>query len=405
MSTWADTTKLLANKPRVASATSALVIAPQWIGDAVMTQPLIARLAARGERITVAALPWVAPVYRCMPQVAEVIELPFAHGGLQFKARRSIAKQIAGQFDVAYVLPNSLKSALLPLLAGIPKRVGYMGEARIGLLTHRLPNPPKATRPPMVAFYSALSGEAGVKFDRPSLQVSDAQAEQAVAELNALLAKSVTEHQATHASALVSVRHEPVEGLTQALPPVRPELVEGFMQAPVLQRGSYAVFVHGAEYGPAKRWPAAHFAALAAQLGMPVLLFGSAKDAPLCDEIVALAQLASSKPLPIYNLAGKTPLVIAIWSLFASKSVVTNDSGLMHVAAALDIPQVAIFGSSSPLHTPPLSSAAQVIWLKSDPTYLPALDCAPCFERTCPLGHTRCLGDVSPQRVLGLMRG
>ncbi len=328
-----------------------------------MTQPLIARLAARGERITVAALPWVAPVYRCMPQVSDVIELPFAHGGLQFKARRSIAKQIAGRFDVAYVLPNSLKSALLPLLAGIPKRVGYMGEARIGLLTHRLPNPPKAKRPPMVAFYSALSGEAGVEADRPRLQVSDAQAEQAVAELNALL------------------------------------------PAPVLQRGSYAVFVPGAEYGPAKRWPAAHFAALAAQLGMPVLLFGSAKDAPLCDEIVALAQQASSKPLQIYNLAGKTPLVSAIWSLFASKSVVTNDSGLMHVAAALDIPQVAIFGSSSPLHTPPLSSAAQVIWLKSDPTYHPALDCAPCFERTCPLGHTRCLADVSPQRVFGLMRG
>ncbi len=341
-----------------------------------MTEPLLARLAARGEKITVAALPWVAPVYRCMPQVAQVIELPFAHGGLQFQARRRIAKEIAGRFQIAYVLPNSLKSALLPLLAGIPKRIGYMGEARIGLLTHRLPNPPRAKRPPMVAFYSALSGEAGVEADRPRLQVSDAQAEQAVDELNALLAKSV-----------------------------RPEPVEGFTRPPDLQRGSYAVFVPGAEYGPAKRWLADHFATLAAQLGMPVLLFGSAKDTPLCDEIVALAQQATSKSLPIYNLAGKTELVTAIWSLFASKSVVNNDSGLMHVAAALDIPQVAIFGSSSPLHTPPLSAAAQVIWLKSDPTYHPALDCAPCFERTCPLGHTRCLADVSPQRVLGLMRG
>jgi heptosyltransferase II len=383
-----------------------------------MTEPLLARLAARGEKITVAALPWVAPVYRCMPQVAQVIELPFAHGGLQFTARRRIAKEIAGRFQIAYVLPNSLKSALLPLLAGIPKRVGYMGEARIGLLTHRLPNPPKAKRPPMVAFYSALSGETGVEADRPRLQVSDAQAEQAVSELNDLLAATAAAPNTT--AATTPARPELVEGLAPAHKsasaptsataptPVRPEPVEGFTPSSVLERNNYAVFVPGAEYGPAKRWPAAHFAALAAQLGMPVLLFGSGKDAPLCDEIIHLAQQAqpsSLNPLQIYNLAGRTPLVAAIWLLFASKTVVTNDSGLMHVAAALDIPQVAIFGSSSPLHTPPLSAAAQVIWLKTDPAYHPFLDCAPCFERTCPLGHTRCLSDVSPQRVLGLMRG
>ena len=101
---------------------ASLIITPQWIGDAVMTEPLLRRLAARGERLTVGALPWVAPVYRAMPQVAEVIEFPFAQGGLQFQARRSIAKQVEGRFDTAYVLPNSLKSALLPFLASIPKR-------------------------------------------------------------------------------------------------------------------------------------------------------------------------------------------------------------------------------------------------------------------------------------------
>ena len=138
-----------------------------------MTEPLMRRLAARGERLTVGALPWVAPVYRAMPQVTEVIEFPFAHGGLQFKARRAIAKQLSGQFDTAYVLPNSLKSALLPFLAGIPKRVGYLGEARVGLLTHRLKNPPKAKRPPMVAFYSALSGEADLETDQPRLYLDD----------------------------------------------------------------------------------------------------------------------------------------------------------------------------------------------------------------------------------------
>ncbi len=331
--------------PRTKATVRALVIAPQWIGDAVMTEPLLRRLHARGEHITVGALPWVAPVYRCMPQVEEVIEFPFAHGGLQLKARRTIAQQIEGRFDVAYVLPNSLKSALLPLLAGIDRRVGYMGEARVGLLTHRLKNPPKDKRPPMVAFYSALSGDTEVSGDRPHLQVSEADVAQTL------------------------------QGLQ-------------------LQRGRYAVFVPGAEYGSAKRWPAAHFAALARQQGVPVLLLGSGKDAALCEELVAMA------PEQCISLAGKTSLIQAIHVLAASRYVVTNDSGLMHVAAALDVPQVALFGSSSPLHTPPLSQAAQVLWLKNDPAYQPALDCAPCFERECPLGHTRCLQDITSEQVI-----
>ena len=122
-----------------------------------MTEPLLRRLHARGEHLTVAALPWVAPIYRAMPQVAEIVELPFAHGGLQWRARRQIAQQLKGRFETAYVLPNSLKSALVPLWADIPRRVGYLGEARVGLLTHRLKNPSKTKRPPMVALYSALS--------------------------------------------------------------------------------------------------------------------------------------------------------------------------------------------------------------------------------------------------------
>src|SRR3954470_9384918 len=132
-----------------------------------MTEPLLRRLAARGDRLTVGALPWVAPVYRAMPQVHEVIEFPFRHGGLQLAARRRIARELQGRFHTAYVLPNSLKSALLPFLASIPRRIGYHGEARIGLLTHRLKNP--KDKPPMVAFYSALSGEAGIEQDVPLL--------------------------------------------------------------------------------------------------------------------------------------------------------------------------------------------------------------------------------------------
>lgn len=331
------------NRPESGSDPESLVIAPQWIGDAVMTEPLLRRLHARGEKLTVGALPWVAPVYRAMPQVSEVIEFPFQHGGLQFKARRALARQVEGRFATAYVLPNSLKSSLLPFLAGIPKRVGYLGEARIGLLTHRLKNP--ATRPPMVAFYSALSGEQDrVEADRPQLRIS----EEAIA--NALTRQG-------------------------------------------LQPQGYYVFAPGAEFGPAKRWPASHFSDVARLLGQPVVLLGSAKEAPLCDEI--------ARPVPdrCVNLAGKTSLCEAFALIAGAHAVVSNDSGLMHVAAAFGVPQVAVFGSSSPLHTPPLNDNAQVLWLKNDPLYQPPLDCAPCFERECPLGHTRCLVDVAPARV------
>ena len=328
---------------------NSLIIAPQWIGDAVMTEPLLRRLRARGERLTVGALPWVAPVYRAMLQVAEVIEFPFAHGGLQFKARRSLARQIEGRFDTAYVLPNSLKSALLPFLASIPKRVGYLGEARVGLLTHRVKNPPKSKRPPMVAFYSALSGESTVAADRPRLQLNAVRCDEVLARLG-------------------------------------------------MKRDGYIVFVPGAEYGPAKRWPVSHFAALAEKLALPVLLLGSAKEAATCEEIARLAN--AQVPGRCRSLAGATSLDEAMCLIGGARTIVSNDTGLMHVAAALDVPQAAIFGSSSPLHTPPLSERSRVIWLKDDPAYQPALDCAPCFERECPLGHTRCLNDISAERVL-----
>ena len=329
-----------------------LVIAPQWIGDAVMTEPLLRRLAARGERLTVGALPWVAPVYRAMPQVAEVIEFPFAHGGLQWRERWRLARQIRGSFERAYICPNSLKSALLPFLAGITERIGYLGEARVGLLTQRLKNPAKGQRPPMVAFYSALSGEADVADDRPQLQLVQPEVD---ANLNVL-------------------------GLT---------------------RLAYHVFAPGAEYGEAKRWPAAHFAKLAAQLDAPVVLLGSGKEAELCATIAD--GVNALHPGHCLNLAGKTTLVQALGVISACQSAVTNDSGLMHVAAGFGVRQVAIFGSSSPLHTPPLNTQAKVLWLKTDASYQPPLICAPCFKRVCPLGHTRCLNDILPERVRSLL--
>jgi heptosyltransferase II len=198
-----------------------------------------------------------------------------------------------------------------------------------------------------VAFYSALSGESGIEADRPQLHMPNAQIDSTLAELG-------------------------------------------------LQRGAYAVFAPGSEYGPAKRWPAERYAALASKLDMPVMLLGSGKEAALCDEIAKTAKNC-------LNLAGKMPLAQSIFALAASKFIVSNDSGLMHVAAALGVPQVAVFGSSSPLHTPPLSDRAVVLWLKNDAAYQPPLDCAPCFERECPLGHTRCLNDISAERVLAAL--
>ena len=314
-----------------------------------MTEPLLRRLHARGERLTVGALPWVAPVYRLMPQVARVIEFPFAHGGLQFKARRSLARELSGRFEVAYICPNSLKSALLPFLASIPKRVGYLGEARIGLLTHRLKNPPTDRRPPMVAFYSALSGEADTAADRPQLQVDKATLTADLGRLG-------------------------------------------------LQAGAFSVLAPGSEYGPAKRWPTGHFAELARQLEGPVLLLGSAKEAEVCETIAT--EVNAQTPGKCQSLAGKTALGLALSIIAAAKLLVSNDSGLMHVAAALSVRQLALFGSSSPQHTPPLNPQATVLWLKNDPAYQPPLDCAPCFERSCPLGHTRCLNDLSPAAAL-----
>ena len=319
-----------------------LVVAPQWIGDAVMSEPLLARLAARGERLSVAALPWVAPVYRAMPQVGEVIELPFAHGRLDWAARWRIAAELRGRFDAAYVLPNSIKSALIPWLAGIPMRVGYAGESRFLLLNQRLPNP--AGRSPMVAFYNALAGESNSQRKRPLLEFSR--------------------------SVLASVTNK----------------------ASVV-RGAYWVCAPGAEYGPAKCWPAEHYAALARSLhqhhGLPVLLLGSGKEAALCEEIAAAA------PGACRVLAGQTPLIDAMALIAAARGVVSNDSGLMHVAAAFGVPQVAVFGSTSPEHTPPLNLHAKVLWLKEELQ----LDCAPCFDRVCRFGHTRCLAGVSAQRV------
>ena len=329
-----------------------LVVAPNWIGDALMAQPLLTLLkrADPAQRIVCLAPRWVAPVLDAMPEVDRVIATDLAHGTLQWKARRQFAHAVQSQrFDRAFVLPNSFKSALIPWLARIPVRIGYRGEARYGLLNRRAAGPDRSLA--MSARYAALAGMLGIDVAMPV----------------------------------------PLPRLV-----VDPAAIEAVRTRFGLA-GELIALCPGAEFGPAKRWPAEHFASLTTALlaerpGAQVLLLGGKGDRVIADAIVA----GTSNALRLHNLCGDTDLAEAIALIAASSSVVSNDSGLMHVAAALSRPQVALFGSSDPRHTPPLSPHAKTLWLH--------LDCSPCFERTCPLGHLNCLVGIAPQQVLDSMQ-
>ncbi|MDR2451791.1 MAG: lipopolysaccharide heptosyltransferase II [Candidatus Accumulibacter sp.] len=326
----------------------ALVVAPAWIGDAVMAQPLLMRLrrAVPGLVLDALAPPWVAPVFERMPEVAEVIDSPFAHGELSFGRRLALGRRLRRRaYRQAYVLPNSAKSALIPFFAGIPERIGFTGETRYGLVNRRHALD-RAALPRMVERFAQLAQTPGSPLERP-----------------------------VEAPRLASTAEQRARAL-ESLGIERPRRV--------------AVFCPGAEYGPAKRWPARHFAALAdalAERGIEVWLLGANKDRQAGEEIALLA--AQAKPR---NFCGDTTLTQAIDLIAAADFVICNDSGLMHVAAALDRPLVAIYGSSSPVFTPPLSERAAIVRLD--------LACSPCFARECPLGHLACLNQLEPQRVL-----
>jgi heptosyltransferase-2 len=303
-----------------------LVVAPNWIGDALMAQPLLARLREKRARIDVLAPEWVAPVARRMAEVDEVITAPFRHGPLQLAERWKLGRKLKERgYDEAIVLPNSWKAALPPFFAGIPVRSGYVGEARYGLLNRLYRNPDRRMR----EHYARLAGEeAAGALPEPCLQVDAARAT------------------ATRARFALPAR--------------------------------YAVLCPGAEYGPAKRWP--YFHELARRLDLPAVLLGSKNDEP------------AARGVQGSHLVGKTTLDEAIDVIAGAEFVVSNDSGLMHVAAALGRPLVALFGSSSPEKTPPQSGRARVLWLKPE--------CSPCFQRECPLGHFRCMREMSVETVL-----
>lgn len=326
-----------------------LVIGPSWVGDMVMAQSLFRRLKAEqpDSYLAVLAPAWSEALLSRMPEVDEAIEMPVGHGQIQLGARWRLARSLkARRFDQAIVLPGSLKSALIPFFAGIATRTGFVGEQRYGLLND-IRKLDKAALPLNVERFLVLGSPAHRLPDaipKPGLAV-DARGQAAVRSKFSLDAD-------------------------------RPLLA----------------LCPGAEFGPAKQWPARHYAAVAqARLdqGWQVALLGSAADSAICGEINAACQGGC------LDLSGRTSLTEVIDVLSLCDAVVSNDSGLMHIAAALERPLVAIYGSSSPDFTPPLSDNCQMLSL--------SLDCQPCFKRECPLGHLDCLNRLGPERVLAAL--
>lgn len=323
------------------------MIGPAWVGDMVMAQALYKALCAHSNsvEIHVVAPAWSRSLLERMPEITQVHELDIAHGEFGLKKRYQLATALRSEsFTQALILPRSYKSALLPVFAGIPKRVGELGELRYGLINTVLGSNKSKQIPTVCNYlrYAQVDAEiAQVKSDyAPALTVD--------AENQKKLLK-------TH-------------GLSQ--------------QAPLI-----ACMV-GAEYGPSKQWPPEHFASLINMLhdqGLDVCILGSHKDAVVGSEIEKLCHQS------VANLCGKTSLLDAVDILASCSAAVSNDSGLMHIAAAVDVPVVAMYGATTPFYTPPLHDKAKVFYMK--------LECSPCWQRTCQYQHYRCLKDIMPKQV------
>jgi heptosyltransferase-2 len=334
----------LQNAPKI------LIIGPAWIGDMVMAQGLfkLIKQQSPSARIDVLAPAWTFSLLRCMPEVNQAIESPLTHGDLQLAERYRIGKSLRGQYDHAIVLQNSFKSALIPWFAKIPKRTGWVGEFRYGLLNDAR-KLDKTKYPLMIQQYAALGIPAGAtlpaNYPYPEFVVNETARAATLKKINPL-----------------------------------------WRGKPVLALGV------GAAFGPSKRWPETYFAEVAKQKiaeGWDVWLFGSKGDRPLTETVMRITDQQCE------DLSGRTELNETIDLLSCVSGVVTNDSGLMHMAAALKKPLIAVYGSTSTAFTPPLSQSAQIVKLD--------LPCQPCFKRECPLQHHRCMRDLLPAQVLSLM--
>lgn len=326
-----------------------LIIGPSWVGDMVMAQSLFRCLLDQHADATIDVLApaWCSELLRRMPEVRLALPLPIGHGELALGKRWRIARTLAkDQYDQVIVLPNSFKSALIARFAGIPRRTGWRGEARDSLLNDcRVLD--KKQYPLMVQRFAALAFDEGSELPSP------------------LPWPQLRSDPASLAAARVRLKLDSTK--------------------PVL------VLCPGAEYGPSKQWPAEHYTHVARHflgLGYQIWILGSQRD-----NDIATAILNDSGLHPdLRNLCGLTTLGDAVDLMATATAVVSNDSGLMHVAAALARPLVVVYGSTSPAFTPPLADKVSILSLN--------LDCSPCFQRQCPLQHLNCMKQLQPPQVI-----
>ncbi len=324
-----------------------LIVGPSWVGDMVMAQALYKLLSRRKPDVElhVVAPAWSKPILERMPEISRAIELPLGHGELGFRIRRNLGRHLSSErYAQAIVLPRSFKSALVPYFASIPMRTGFRGEWRYGLLNDMRPFDTELldqTVKRFVALGIDRAETALPSIDNPSLRVDEENRAQTLGRFGL-----------------------DTDADTVALMP-------------------------SAEFGPAKRWPLKNFVDLASRLarvGVRVWVLGSEKERPLGDAIVTSIDRTGAR-----NLCGETSLAEVADLLSAARAAVTNDSGLMHMAAAVQTQVVALFGSSSPSFTPPLTHTKRVFYLN--------LECSPCFQRHCPLDHFRCMREISVDAV------
>ena len=325
-----------------------LVVGPSWVGDMVMAQTLFKVIKQRDAdaRIDVLAPAWSQPILDRMPEISQSWVSPFRHGQIRLRERFRLAKEMREQeYDQAIVLPNSYKSALIPFFAKISNRTGWLGEKRWGILTD-IRYLDTRQYPLMIQRFVALGlpQKASVPghIAAPKLEIDKNNREAALQRLQLF----------------------PEAGPILALCP-------------------------GAEFGASKRWPQQYYAKVANTMleqGWQVWLFGTQKDRSITDLIDADTRARC------HNLAGKTSLSDVIDLISLAKQVVTNDSGLMHIANAVGCNSIVIYGSSSPEFTPPLSKRAQII--------RPDIECSPCFKRICPLKHHNCMNGIKAEQVI-----
>ncbi|MEJ2114633.1 MAG: lipopolysaccharide heptosyltransferase II [Gammaproteobacteria bacterium] len=330
------------------STNRTLVIGPAWVGDMVMVQSLFIALKRHDPNniIDVVAPAWSAPVLARMPEVRRVIKVDLQHGKLQLTKRYHVGKSLRGEYDRAIILPRTFKSALIPFFAKIPQRTAYRGEMRYGIVNDMRVLDTTLTYKAVEKYLQLGAVSEKIKLQQPpkihypKLMIDYSKRQQAAIKL----------------------------GIDDSTPMI--------------------AFMPGAEFGPTKQWPGKYFGELATrfkQLGFNIYVFGSAKDYAIGEEIVQASNGDAE------NLCGQTSLEEVVDLLSLAKVAITNDSGLMHIAAAVSRPIVAIYGAITPKYTPPLTDNKEIQYL--------GLGCSPCWKKQCPYGHYNCLKNIEVEKV------